>query len=205
MTRIELDEKMLEEIKKACTNMERNYKQLMKKSINAAGEQIQKLAVKEDTERYAFGRKSTVKEMVKEEKATAGNLAYVINAVNERLEIGDYHVSNMGIGRQPKKGISGKVLKKNNSKQLKSNGVLAFVTQFQSGHIAVVVRVPGKTYSNSEERKSKGWDTTKIEKLLSPSVHKSLKNAFPYKEKEAYQILLDEISKNINQTLGGTK
>lgn len=205
MTRIELDEKMLKEIEKACTNIERSYKQLMKKSINAAGKQIQKLAIKEDTERYAFKKKSTIKEMVKEEKATAGNLEYIINAVNERMEIGDYHVSNMGIGRQPKKGISGKVLKKNGSKQLKSNGVLAFVTQFQSGHIAVVVRVPGETYANPAERESKGWDTTKIEKLLSPSVHKSLKNAFPYKEKEAYQILLDEISKNINQTLGGTR
>lgn len=205
MTRIELDETMLKEIEKACTNMEKNYKLLMKKSINAAGKQIQKLAVKEDTERYAFKRKSTVKEKVKEEKATAGKLEYIINAVNERLEIGDYHVSNMGVGRQPKKGISGKVLSKNDSKQLKSNGVLAFVTQFKSGHIAVVVRIPGKTYTNPGERESKGWDTTKIEKLLSPSVHKSLKNAFPYKEKEAYQILLDEISKNINQTLGGTK
>lgn len=205
MTRIELDEKMLKEIEKACMNMERNYKQLMKKSINAAGKQIQKLAVKEDTEQYAFKRKSAVKERVKEEKATAGKLEYIINALNERMEIGDYHVSNMGVGRQPKKGISGKVLNKNNSKQLKLNGVLAFVTQFKSGHIAVVVRVPGETYANPGERKSKGWDTTKIEKLLSPSVHKSLKNAFPYKEKEAYRILLDEISKSIDQALGGAK
>ena len=203
MTRIELDNRMLEEIEKACTNMERNYKQLMKKSINAAGKQIQKLAIQEDSERYAFKKKKTIKDNVKEKKATAGELEYIIEATSKRLEVGDYHVTNMKPGRKPKKGIKGKVLEKNGSKTLKSNGVLAFVTQFQSGHIAVVVRVPGETYTNSEERRSKGWDTTKIEKLLSPSVHKSLKNAFPYKEKEAYQILLDEISKNINKTLGG--
>lgn len=205
MIRVEVDKKMLDEIEKACTDMERNYKQLMKKSINAAGKEIQKLAIKEDTERYAFKKKSTVKEGVKEEKATAGNLEYIINAVNERLEIGDYHVSNMKPGRRPKKGINGKVLEKNASKTLKSDGVLAFVTQFESGHIAVVVRVPGKTYANPAERESKGWDTTKIEKLLSPSVHKSLKHSFPYKEKEAYKILLEEISKNLNKTLGGTQ
>lgn len=208
MLRVELDEKMLKEIEEACTNIQRNYKQLMKKSINAAGKEIQKLAIQEDSERYAFKKKKTIKENVKEEKATAGKLVYGIKASNERAEIGDYHVSNRKVLKgdaRPKKGISGKVLKKNGLKKLESDGMLAFVTQFQSGHVAVVVRVPGKSYSHPQERKSKGWDTTKIEKLLSPSVHRSLKNAFPYKEKEAHEILLEEISKEINKTLGGTQ
>lgn len=208
MLRVELDEKMLKEIEKACTDMQRNYKQLMKKSLNAAGKEIKKLAIQEDSERYAFKKKKTIKENVKEDKATAGKLEYIIKATNERLEVGDYHVTNRKVLKgdaRPKKGIKGKVLKENDTKQLKVNGVLAFVTQFKSGHVAVVVRVPGESYSHPEERESKGWDTTRIEKLLSPSVHKSLKHAFPYKEKEAYKILLEEISKEINKTLGGTQ
>lgn len=208
MLRVELDEKMLKEIEEACTDIQRNYKQLMKKSLNAAGKEIQKLAIQEDSERYAFKKKKTIKENVKEEKATAGKLEYGIKALNERMEIGDYHVSSMRVTKgknRHKKGISGRVLKKNGSKKLKSGGVLAFVTQFKSGHVAVVVRVPGKTYAKPEERESKGWDTTKLEKLLSPSVNKSIKNSFPYKEKEAYEILLEEISKEINKTLGGTR
>jgi hypothetical protein len=46
------------------------------------------------------------------------------------------------------------------------------MVQFKSGHIALVKRVPGKEYDekNIEERKSRHLDTTRIEKLRSPSV-----------------------------------
>lgn len=58
-----------------------------------------------------------------------------------------------------------------------------FVTKFKSGHIAVVARVPGKSYSKSwaiQQRKDKnyrGSDLTKIASLLSPSVPSMVQNA----------------------------
>jgi hypothetical protein len=86
---------------------------------------------------------------------------------------------------------------------LKSTGYVSltgkpkpFVTQFKSGHIAIVVRVPGKTMKSDHSK-------TFIKKLLSPSVPHMLGNEKTREQAEAlYDLLMPlEIEHQIDRVL----
>lgn len=114
---------------------------------------------------------------------------------------------------KPNEGSAGAAAKIFNKSELDiirdtRTGTKAFSATFESGHIAIVQRMPGQQYTESGAAKrrakyGKGADMTRVEKILSPSVPHMLENEkVRAQATERFREYLDAaVEKQIEKTL----
>lgn len=176
-------------------------------ALNAAGRKVRKQIVADTKEQYAIKNKKILSD--KNEgaprlfNASASKLVAEIRSKGPVQDI----MSFMTTPNSETGAAAAKVLSSSSMKSLKYNGIKAFVTQFASGHIAIVQRDPSGKYSaGAAARTAKygpGADMTKVKKLLSPAVPHLLANETVRSKAAAmaYEYLQEEIRKRIEKTM----
>lgn len=165
-------EKVSEEIQ--C--LEDNRREI-KEILNQAAKKAQQRLVDDIKGRFMITKKE-IEAATSRRSAVLSNLTAELRVKGNARELGDYKVSPFQVysvesGKKRPNIIKAKVYRAGDLKDLEKNGLKAFVTEFKSGHKAVVQRVPGETYSHPKkraERESKHWDLTKIKSLYSVSI-----------------------------------
>lgn len=165
-------EKVSEEIQ--C--LEDNRREI-KNILNQAAKKAQQRLADDIRGRFLITKKE-VNAATSKKNATLSNLTAELCVKGNARELGDYKVSpfwaySAGSEKKRPSVVKAKVYRTGDLKGLEKDGLKAFVTEFKSGHKAVVQRVPGELYSNPKkraERESKGWDLTKIRSLYSVSI-----------------------------------
>lgn len=190
--------------------------EILRLSINAAARKVRKQMAKDVGDIY------TIQDSVLKDRkngaptvsaAKKGSMGAVIRSRGPVNDLTDFQV------RTGDRGAQAKVLRSGGLKNLEQDGVKAFITRFESGHIAVVQRQPGKVYTvgwASKRIKKYGYphkgawpDLTKIRKLTGPAVPSMLQNEEVQERARAllYATLDQEIDRRIAKAMkqgGGT-
>lgn len=156
----------------------------LKNAINQTARKVRKDMVKHAAEKYDYEKKESLLEEAKfnsAKKAAFGGTAAVISAKGEATEVGQFDVDDMQVhkGKDKPASIKGKVFSQRGMKELKTKDAKAFVAQFKSGHIAVVVREKlslGQKIAGYHKGYDYKYATYRLKKLLSPSVPQMLGN-----------------------------
>lgn len=189
---ITVDEAKLKNIEKRLGSNSKEAANVLKKAVNkTAREAKKKLAVKAKAEYAAKGGASAYTKAMTVKSATKSSPSAIITAKGEAKELKDFKVSPTRVartGNRPKQ-YRGQVLRAGSMKTLEKDGVKAFITQFQSGHISVVQRVPGKHMKSNPKKEF-------IKKLLSPAVPQMVGN-----EKRVYGVVEPEIGADLQRNL----
>ncbi len=176
-------------------------------ALNAAGRKVRKQIVADTKEQYAIKNKKILSD--KNEgaprlfNASASKLVAEIRSKGPMQDI----MSFMTTPNSETGAAAAKVLSSSSMKSLEYNGIKAFVTQFASGHVAIVQRDPtGKYSTGAAARIAKygpGADMAKVKKLLSPAVPHLLANEEVRSKAEAmtYEYLQEEIRQRIEKTM----
>ena len=186
---------------------------ILRLSINAAARKVRKQITKDATETYTIDES-----ILKDRKmgapslktAKPGNIEAVIRSKGPVNDLIDFLT-------QPSEpsfeAARAKVMRSGGLKLLERGGAPAVVVKFGSGHVAVVQRVVGKTYtvSGAADRVKKygmphrgQWpDMTRIKKLMGPSVPSMLANEEIQEKARAmlYMVLDQEIDKRIAKAI----
>ena len=176
-------------------------------ALNAAGRKVRKQIVADTKEQYAIKNKKILSD--KNEgapqlfNASASKLVAEIRSKGPMQDI----MSFMTTPNSKTGAAAAKVLSSSSMKSLEYNGIKAFVTQFASGHVAIVQRDPTGQYSTGAAARiakyGPGADMAKVKKLLSPAVPHLLANEEVRSKAEAmtYEYLQEEIRQRIEKTM----
>lgn len=209
---VEFDaEQQILEISRQLGTLKSQTTAILKNSINAAARKVRKQMVKDVKGEYAISNSELLKNKSKGaprlQTAKPSDPTAVIRSKGPMTELMDFVVNPSDRGAQAR------VLQSSGMKVLERGGARAFIARFSSGHIAIVQRVEGQTYTvngasdriGKYGKPSKGsWpDMTRIKKLLSPAVPHMLGNE---KVRENARDLLnhvldEEIEKRITKAL----
>lgn len=186
---------------------------ILRLSINAAARKVRKQITKDVEGTY------TIKEEILKDRkkgaptlqtAKPGNVEAVIRSKGPVNDLIDF------LTRPTKPSFEAaraKVMKSGGLKLLERGGAPAVVVEFESGHVAVVQRVVGKTYTvggaakrvekYGMPRRGQWPDMTKIKKLLGPSVPSMIANEEVQERAREmlYTILDQEIDKRIAKAI----
>lgn len=183
-------------------------KTILRSAINDTAKDTMQLLLDETVKRYATKRK-VVKKTMSISKAKASHLVATIKVVSPTMELYDFKVSPkkyvhpLDFEHKPKY-YKGKVLKSAQlSKLILKPGASrdkykAFVIRYQSGHITIGQRVPGKRMKSKPNKEF-------VKTLLSPSVPTMMGNergVYGIVEPKMYDLLSKNIAKRIEKHLG---
>lgn len=181
---------------------------ILRSAINDTAKDTMQLLLDETVKRYATKRK-VVKKTMSISKAKASHLVATIKVVSPTMELYDFKVSPkkyvhpLDFEHKPKY-YKGKVLKSAQlSKLILKPGASrdkykAFVIRYQSGHITIGQRVPGKRMKSKPNKEF-------VKTLLSPSVPTMMGNergVYGIVEPKMYDLLSKNIAKRIEKHLG---
>jgi hypothetical protein len=162
---------------------------ILKNAINATARKVRKQLVKDAKGEYAIKNTAALKDesngAPKVLTASTVNLSAAVQSRGPMQEIMTFMTRpNTKTG-----AAAAQVLASGSMKPLEMDGLKAFVTQFASGHVAIVQR--------------KGAERLPVKKLLSPAVPFMLGNETVREKAEtlAYETLQGEIDKRIKQVL----
>lgn len=198
---IKVDEAKLKNIEQRLDKNAKQASNVLKKAVNkTAKEAKKKLAVKAKEEYTLKGGASQYNKAMIVKSAVKANPEVMISIKGEAIDLIDFNVTPKMIartGNRPKQ-YKGKVLRKSSLKTLEKGGVKAFITEFASGHIAIVQRVPGKRMKSKPKKEF-------LKKLLSPSIPQILGSDRVYGqvEPEINESLKQNLSEFIKQQMGG--
>lgn len=176
-------------------------------ALNAAGRKVRKQIIIDAKGQYAVKNKKVFSD--KNEgapqlfTASAAKLAAEIRSKGPMQDI----MTFMTRPNSETGAAAAKVLNSSELKSLEYGGLKAFVTQFASGHIAIVQRDPPGQYSTGKAARAakygKSADMTKVKKLLSPAVPHMLANEAVRSTAEAmtYEVLQEEIRQRIEKAM----
>lgn len=160
---------------------------LLKNALNSTARKVRKQFVKDAQGRYAVKDKSIFKRedqgAPKLYTASPASLTATIASKGPMQDIMSFLTRpNLGTG-----AAAAQVLNSGSLKPLELEGLKAFVTQFASGHVAIVQR--------------RGPERLPVKNLLSPSVPHMLGNEEVREQAEemAYEILQSEIDRQIQR------
>lgn len=194
--RIQVRENDFAMVVHALRTLEKSEESLLKTAVNNTAKTAQKLLVQRASERYA-GKAAGNSRI---DKASAAEVTAVVRFSSPIHEIRDFHAAGITV-RSPytKSGNfrtarpRGNVLK-GRSRKFEN----AFAVRFQSGHVAVVSRIPGENADKYRGRAKK----THYEKLrvwYSPSYKTMISSV--YEPDEISQILHEEVQKVLAKVL----
>lgn len=183
-------------------------KLVLRSAINDTAKDTMKLLLDETSRRYVIKR-AQIKKSMGLSKATTGNLSAVIAVVSPTTELYDSKVS-------PRKYVhprdfehkpryyKGKVLRNSALSKLilkpgsSRDKYKAFVVKYQSGHITIGQRVPGKRMKSKPKKEF-------VKTLLAPSIPTMMgneKGVFGVVEPQMYNLLSEHIARRIEKHLG---
>lgn len=167
----------------------------LRNALNATGRKIRRQIVKDAKGEYQLSEKSLLQatKAMKMTNAKKGNLKAVLRSEGEANDLMKFMVTptSLARGELAPDSYLAQVLKGSGAKSLDYDPK-PFITQFRSGHIAIVERVPGKKMRSNPEKDF-------IKKLLSPSVPHMLKN--PEVQEKANTILASELPEQITKQI----
>ena len=195
---VEMDD--LTRIEAALGMMKDKSKMVLRTAINNTAKQTVNLLADEANKQY-YITKTKVKKTITTKKATAGNLVALITSAEPVNELYDFKVSPRTYirGGGVPGGYKGNVRRdKSASKLILKPGVSgdkyrAFVVKYQSGHITVGQRVPGKRMKSKPEKEF-------VKSLLSPSTPNILgyeQGVYGVVEPQMYDMLQKNIQTQI--------
>lgn len=214
---IKADEKMVKEIMDKLDKMQKKEgKKALKSAVNETAKFAKKRLSILTKERYDLKKgNKEIKNSLKIVNAKYSQTTATLKSKEERLEVKDFKAKPLTItndklkGKKRKKskrsGVKARVIKGSQVKELTIKGgeknghdLKAFVTKFESGHVSVVRRVPGKKMKSNPKKDF-------LEKIISPSLPEiiSSKRNMKIAEPEIEEFLNDSIKKHIKQVLGG--
>lgn len=180
---------------------------ILKDAANATGKYAMKQMKKASEKRYDYRDEDTrLAAHLKRKSASYANPYSMISITGKMNAITKFHVNPMTLahGRSRPGVYASHVLNGKSNRAIKEgNGKSkGFVVKFSSGHLALVRRVYGETYTDQAKRKSAKLDLTKIEevKTISP-VHMASKvynleqNAIGEKLQYYTQLYIDKFMK----------
>ena len=208
MIRYQVDMDDLREIEQYLGMTRDKSKIVLRGAINDTAKDSMKLLLNETSRRYVL-RRSVLKKSMGLSKATASNLSAVIAVVSPTTELYDSKVSPrkyvhpLDFEHKPSH-YKGKVLRDSSlSKLILRPGTArdkykAFVVKYQSGHITIGQRVPGKKMKSKPHKEF-------VKTLLAPSVPTMMgneKGVYGVVEPQMYDLLSKHIARRIERHLG---
>lgn len=181
---------------------------VLRSVINDTAKDTKSLLINETVKRYHLKR-SYIKKTVGVSKATTGHLSAVIAVVSPTTELYDSKVSPrkyvhpLDFAHKPKV-YKGKVLRTNPLSKLvlkpgnAKDQYKAFVVKYQSGHITIGQRVPGKRMKSKPHKEF-------VKTLLSPSVPTMMgneKGVYGVVQPQMHDLLVKHIASRIERHLG---
>lgn len=168
---------------------------VLRNALNTTARKVRKQIVKDAKGEYQLSDKSLLQatKAMKMTNARKGTLMAVLKSQGGVNDLMKFMVSPTTLARgelAPDSYIA-QVLKGTGAKSLDYDPK-PFITQFRSGHIAVVERVPGRKMVSNPEKDF-------IKKLLSPSVPHMLKN--PEVQEKASEIMESELPRQIEKQI----
>lgn len=175
-------------------------KMVLRTAINNTAKQTVTLLVDEANREYYIG-KTKVRKTISTKKATTGKLEAIIKSEEPVNELYDFKVRPKAYAphNRPKAGHTGNVRRDKSPSRLylkpgaSSDKYKAFVVRYQSGHITIGQRVPGKRMKSKPEKEF-------VKTLLSPSTPNMLgyeQGVYGVVEPQMYDLLQRNIQAQI--------
>lgn len=175
-------------------------KMVLRTAINNTAKQTVTLLVNEANREYYIS-KGKVRKTMSTKKATAGKLEAIIKSEEPVNELYDFKVRPKAYAphNRPPAGHTGNVRRDNSPSRLylkpgaSSDKYKAFVVKYQSGHITIGQRVPGKRMKSKPEKEF-------VKTLLSPSTPNMLgyeQGVYGVVEPQMYDTLQRNIQEQI--------
>lgn len=205
MIHFQVDMQDLTQIEAALGMAKDKSKMVLRTAINNTAKQTVTLLVDEANREY-YIPKQKVKKTLSTKKATVGKLEAIITSTEPVNELYDFKVSPRTYirGGGVPGGYKGNVRRdKSASKLILKPGAAgdqykAFVVKYQSGHITVGQRVPGKKMKSKPDKEF-------VKTLLSPSTPNMLgyeQGVYGVVEPKMYDMLQQNIQTQIQRYLG---
>lgn len=180
-------------------------KMVLRTAINNTAKQTVNLLVDEANREY-YIQKGKVRKTMSTKKATTGKLEAIITSEEPVNELYDFRVRPKAYNprNRPLAGHTGNVRRGNAPKSLYlkpgagSDQYKAFVVRYQSGHVTIGQRVPGKQMKSKPEKEF-------VKTLLSPSTPNMLgyeQGVYGVVEPQIYDLLQKSIQEQILRFLG---
>lgn len=167
----------------------------LRNALNTTARKIRKQIVKDARGQYVLKDKKQLQatKAMKMSNAKPSNLVATLRSSGSSNELMNFLVSpeSLSRGNNAPAVYAAQVLKASGTKSLDGDPK-PFVTQFQSGHIAIVERVPGKRMRSNPKKEA-------LKKLLSPSVPHMLKNKDV--QAKANRMLMEELPDQIEKQI----
>lgn len=175
---------------------------VLKQALNATAKDARTLLADKAKDVYVI-QKSRFNKAMSIKNASAVRMEAIIRTTGEALETIDFKTSSKSpaYGGKGAPGVKAQVKRGSSMKELNRGGVKAFITRFESDHVALVQRVIGKYYKikNVGKRVKKYGmhaDITKLKKLLSLSIPQMVGN-----EKEVYGEVKPQIAELLDANI----
>lgn len=205
MIHFQVEMEDLTRIESALGMMKDKSKMVLRTAINNTAKETVTLLVDEANREYYIS-KSKVKKTMSTKKATVGKLEAVITSAESVNELYDFKVAPKAYRphNRPPAGHTGNVRRDNSPKRLylkpgaARDKYKAFVVRYQSGHITIGQRVPGKRMKSKPEKEF-------VKTLLSPSTPNMLgyeQGVYGVVEPKMYDMLQRNIQEQILRYLG---
>lgn len=205
MIHFQVEMEDLTRIESALGMMKDKSKMVLRTAINNTAKQTVVMLADEANRQY-YITKGKVKKTITTKKATAGNLVAIITSAEPVNELYDFKVNPRTYirGGGVPGGYKGNVRRGNTAAKLilkpgaAGDQYKAFVVRYQSGHITVGQRVPGKSMKSKPEKEF-------VKTLLSPSTPNMLgyeQGVYGVVEPRMYDMLQSNIQAQIQRYLG---
>lgn len=205
MIHVQVDMQDLTQIESALGMMRDKTKYVLRAAINSTAKQTNTRLTNEANREYYIS-KAKVRKTLSVEKATARTLTAVVTSAEPVNELYDFRVSPRTYikGGGVKRGYKGNVRRDKEAARLilKPEAVgdkyKAFVVKFQSGHITIAQRVPGKRMKSKPHKEF-------VKELFAPSTPTMLgyeKGVYGVVEPQMYDLLQRNIQEQIQRLLG---
>ena len=206
MIHFQVEMEGLHEIEAALGMAKDKSKMVLRTAINNTAKETVTLLVDEANRMY-YIPKSRVKKTITTKKATVGKLEAIITSAEPVNELYDFKVSPRAYTphNRPPAGHTGNVRRDKGPGRLylrpgaSGDKYKAFVVRYQSGHITIGQRVPGKRMKSKPEKEF-------VKTLLSPSTPNLLgyeQGVYGLVEPQMYDMLQQNIQEQIHRYLGG--
>lgn len=160
----------LKEIEAALGMMKDKSKEVLRAAINQTAKDIVKILPNEASDEY-FLRQTEARKTLDTKKATVANLEAVVTSRGKTLELYGSKISPKKYNphNRPAAGHTANVKIANNPGALvyksgEQDGYRAFVVRYESGHVSIARRIPGKYMEEGWLKKKYGWKPGKKKK-----------------------------------------
>lgn len=202
MIHFQVDMQDLTRIESALDTMRNKTKYVLRAAINATAKQTVTLLTDEANREYYIS-KAKVRKTLSVRNATTGTLTAVVTSTEPVNELYDFKVSPRTYirGGGVPRGYKGNVRRDRSAARLvlkpgaAGDQYKAFVVRYQSGHITVGQRVPGKQMKSKPDKEF-------VKTLLSPSTPNMLgyeEGVYGVVEPQMYDMLQKNIQEQIHR------